>query len=482
MARTLDAKEILYALAALLLTTIAGFWLGVFKRIRRMIMQHKSLRSYRKALAETCSRLAVIGRRQGFSMKDVYVVLDLATSDLQEEKSEETQTNMQKSCVILAGPGAGKSTIVKHKILDHFETRFGIPFLLRLREYSPEKTIAEHFRDQLAAHGVPDPKLILAQNLGSPNSLCVLDGLDEVRPHHANEVYDRINSFYKEFFLRQRGVLIVTCRKEAYRNLPLDIRAILEVRPLTDEQIRRFAEKWPLPYPSGKNANSFLADLKETSRIHELARSPLLLVGGLMQYTESNLGVPEERVQYLARVGQWLVSEWAAAQDHPPDKYRVVYSRILSKLAFDMQRSGLSEIASLEAEKLIASWLPEYGFQATESASVLASIKTKTGILVGDLPQAVVFSQFGLQEYYASIDLLNEIGGEDEFVNLSSKVWWREPILLAIAQQREPAPFLKRLFEGNPLLAAEAVAECPTPPLAFQEQAIDACLSAIDQQ
>ena len=176
-----------------------------------------------------------------------------------------------------------------------------------------------------------------------PRSLCVLDGLDEVRPNLIQEVYERINSFYQEFFAKQPGSIIVTCRKEAYRNMPLDIPVIYEVRPLTDEQITRFAEKWPLMYPSGKNAERFLSDLFSMPRIHELARSPLLLVGGLMQYTESNLGIPEERVQYLARVAQWLVSDWATAQGHPPDKYRTLYPRILSRLALHMHIQETSE-------------------------------------------------------------------------------------------------------------------------------------------
>ena len=330
--------------------------------------------------------------------------------------------------------------------------------------------------------GVPDPELCVNRNLRRYESLCILDGLDEVRPNLVQAICDRINAFYQEFFSPQSaGTLIVTCRKEAYRELPLDLPQILEVRPLSDEQIRRFAKKWPLSYPPGKSADSFIADLFATTRIHELARSPLLLVGGLMQYTESNLGIPEERVQYLARVAQWLVSDWATAQGHPPDRFRTLYPRILSRLALHLHLHGRSECPSAEAVNLIASWLPGYGFDGTEANAVLSGLLTRTGILVRDVPQLIIFSQFGLQEYYASIDFLESVE-PGEVVRFANQPWWREVILLAVAQQKEPTAYVDLLFSSNPLLAAEAVAESPTPSMALQQRAVESCLRAIDGQ
>ena len=166
---------------------------------------------------------------------------------------------------------------------------------------------------------------------------------------------------------KSQGRLVVTCRKEAYRNLPLDIETINEVRPLTDEQMLRFAKKWPLPFPAGKSVETFMADLASTPQIFQLARSPLLLVGGLMQYTESNLGIPQERVQYLARIAQWLVSDWAVAQGHHPDPYRQLYPRVLSRLASQMHAEETSEYAADKAVKLIESWIPQYGVDSAKA-------------------------------------------------------------------------------------------------------------------
>lgn len=479
--KTLDPKEIVYALLAVIATAVMAFWRGLSRKLMAYFRLRRGLRLYRKALRTTCSSLTVIGRRQGFSMQDVYVPLDLAASDLTQEKPSFGHSELQKPCVIVAGPGAGKSTIVKHKILEWLERNDQIPFLVKLREYSPDRSIEEHLVSELKALNIPEPKITVSQALAHPDCCCVLDGLDEVRPHQADEVCTRINHFYQQYFSEQRGGLIVTCRKEAYRGLQLDIPVVFEVRPLTDQQIRRFADKWPLPYPVGKGASTFVADLFATPRIHELARSPLLLVGGLMQYTESNLGIPDERVQYLARVAQWLVSDWAVAQGHHSDKYRTVYPRLLSRLAFHMHWRELAELSVTEAVKMIGEWLPEYGVDANDAADVLSSVRKKTGIMVSDIPDQIVFSQFGLQEYYASVDLLERVD-HDQLLQLANARWWREALLLAIAQRNEPSTYLQALFAVNPLLAAAAVAECSTPSLELQEKAVDACLHAIDRQ
>jgi len=53
-------------------------------------------------------------------------------------------------------------------------------------------------------------------------------------------------------------------------------------------------------------------------------------------------------------------------------------------------------------------------------------------------------------------------------------------VLLALAQAKEPSQYLDSLFACSPLLAAAAVAECATPAVSAQEQAIHACLRGID--
>jgi hypothetical protein len=472
---------ILYSLLGSAALALFLWWFGGLRHLIRRVKVLRGLHSYRNEVRQVCSTLIVIGRRRGFSINDVFIPLDLAPSDLCAKVQEPTASR-PRVFVLLGGPGAGKSTVVKKFVLE--ELAIGVrrvPFFVRLRDYSGSVPLNIYLSEQLKKHGIPNPEVLVASELTIERSFCVLDGLDEVRPSLRNQVSTRINEFFHQYFTStRRGTLIVTCRKEAYRALPLDIDAMWEVRPLTDEQIRRFAQKWPPGYPTSKSADTFWRDLVSTPRIHELARSPLLLVGGLMQYTESNLGIPEERIEYLARVAHWLVADWATAQGHPPDLYRAVYPRLLAKIAYTMHKSETSEVPRADAIKLVQQALPSYGFAAADAELVLDSTMTRTGILVRESPAILVFAQFAMQEYYASIDALENLGIAG-LCEAAGKSWWREVILLAVAQEKEPTAYLNQLFEVNSVLASSAVAECPAPSLSVRGRAIQCCLDAIDK-
>lgn len=308
----------------------------------------------------------------------------------------------------------------------------------------------------------------------------MLDGLDEVRPHLQQSLYEAINSFYKAYFVsRNSGRLIVTCRKEAYRSIPIEISDIWEVVPLNDRQIQAFANKWPLGFPAGKSADGFWNDLSASPHILEVSRSPLLLVGSLLLYTESTLGIPGERAKYLQKIKNTLVEDWAAAQGHVPDPWRTAYTPILANIALQMQVDATAECPKKECVTLIATLLPDYGYEASAAADFLESLLTKTGILVRDVPGAVIFVQFTLQEYFASLYITNKYKPE-ELAQLARDNWWRETVLFAIAQQTDPSPYITALFEKVPMTGAMAVAEAPTVSLQLQETATELTLQQLD--
>jgi len=130
---SLDLKEIAYALAATVVATVAAIWLGAIRTAKRRFGLYRGLSFYKRSLREDCLSLTVIGRRQGFSLSDTYIPLDLAASDLAPARQEGFGSVGRTSHVVVAGPGAGKSTIVKHRILEHLSTNKTIPFFVRLR-------------------------------------------------------------------------------------------------------------------------------------------------------------------------------------------------------------------------------------------------------------------------------------------------------------------------------------------------------------
>ncbi len=485
--KTWDFNTIFYGILATFIFAILLGWRRIFTSLSKWIRNLVAKRRYTKSLQEECSNLIVVGKRQGLSMEQAFVQLDIVTSDLTTKTHDDVAIEhrrhgswLERTCVLIGGPGAGKSTLVKRRILEKLrynKRRVSLPLFLRLRDYVGHNSVEEAILHELSQVGFVSPNRLL-QDILQQSGLCILDGLDEVKPANRNKVIDDINTFYHKYYTK-RGTMIVTCRREAYLDTPLDIPDILEVRPLRDEQIQEFAHKWHYGFPRDKSAQTFWRDLTASPRIHELARSPLLLVGGLMQYTESNAGIPDERYKYLSRVSRWLISDWATAQGHPPDPYRSLYDRVLPKLALEMHMRNTAEILIDDAKDLLCQWLPTFGVSDKNATDVISNLRTRTGIIVGDDQHHLIFSQFGLQEYFASlaINLRAESQGIEELQPMS---WWREPILLAVAQQRDPNTSLDTLFSLDPILATAAVAECPTPSLKQQHKAVALCVQEVD--
>jgi len=370
---------------------------------------------------------------------------------------------------------------VKKELLDELNSKSRpIPFFLRLRDYEKGSSIEELLASHLKNYRIHDVELWVREFLREATPLCVLDGLDEVRPQILTDAYEAITRFYKTFFVSASpGRLIVTCRKEAYRSVPLPISDIWEVRPLDDDQIQSFAKNWPLGYPEGRNAIEFWNDLSASEKILEVSRSPLLLVGTLLLYSESGLGIPGHRLKYLDKIKRTLIEEWATKQGQPPDPLRDAYTPVLSTIALEMHNRNITELERRDCLALLPSILPQYGIEATRSEDFLNSLITRTGILVRDAIRThLIFVQFTLQEYFASLRLAAH--QPEQLAALEPIGWWREAILLSIAQQSDPTAFAKALFKTSPLVGALAVAEAPTPSLSLQGEAIAISLEQLD--
>jgi hypothetical protein len=206
-----------------------------------------------------------------------------------------------------------------------------------------------------------------------------------------------------------------------------------------------------------------------------------LLVGSLLLYTESNLGIPGERVKFLEKIKNTLVEDWGTAQGHPPDPRRIAYTPVLANIALRMHEKQTAELGKPECIAYIKELLPDYGFEPADADQFLESLLTKTGILVRDVPGEIIFVQFTLQEYFASLNLTVKYTPE-AIAKLHPESWWREAILFAISRAQNPTPFVTALFDTSPMMGAMAVAESPTPSLDLQDKAVAMVIKQLDAQ
>lgn len=457
----------------------------IFPALKNRYYLRKGKKTYIANLKQQITTLIAIGRRRGFQLNEVYVDLDLM--DLFPATDEHnSQDHLAHTFTLTGGPGAGKSTYAKNMIYKTIQQNNQFAYLLKLRNYVGAHSIEEALIDQLENSGIPDPSKFFKESRTHGKALIVLDGLDEVRPAMLSAVIIRVNEFLEKYRNTAGYTIVVTCRKEPLRQIELLTEQTYEVTPLNNSKIQQFAAKWPLGYPEGKSKETFWRDLSSAEKILELARSPLLLVGGLMQYTESNLGIPDERYEYLARISEWLTTAWTDAQNLPQDPYRHAYKRILMRFAHKMHEAGLSDIAKDEAIRDVRKWLPDIGLNPDDALSVLDSLINRTGIIIHDNPERLLFSQKSLQEYHCSTYLAKRTSivevltrARESIADSTQANWWREPILLCAAQLEDPTSLLEGLYEIDEALATAAVSECPAPSLKMQRRAVNFCIQSV---
>jgi len=473
-------SDALLQLLAPLLGVLFLWWKGGFGWTKEAILRLLSLRRYQRVLRADISSLPIIGKKEGFDLTKVYVDVRIAPSDL-VNKPEKHNLYPRSSYVLVGAPGAGKSTYVKNALLRSLkESPNRPPLFLRLRDFDRSHKIETLIAKRMEAQGIRNSEALVLAELRKGCVLCVLDGLDEVRPHLLEDAYESINAFYTAYFNDSvPGRLIVSSRKEAYRPLPLAIPAIWEILPLSDNQVQQFAKAWPLQYPHGRSPEEFWNDLSASEKILEVSRSPLLLVGSLLLYTESGLGIPGQKIKYLEKIKQTLIEDWAIAQGQPPDPLREAYSPALTAIAYEMHCRAVPELPRNDCLQLLAGIMPGLGQEAGSAPEFLDSLIKRTGILVRDIPGFVVFVQFTLQEYFASLALVAQVP-PNEIAALEPKAWWRETILFVAAQKTDASELIRNLFVNSPMLGALAVAETPTPSLSLQGEAIRLSLNHLD--
>lgn len=241
--------------------------------------------------------------------------------------------------VLLGEPGSGKSTVTRHLAWSHAVANLsdstiqsntplliGKPLPLRIelrrlnedRKQRPDYDFLTYASEVLLGRASLDiPPKMFEILLERRMMLIVFDGLDEVATlEDRRTLVEEIEAFVQQY---PGNRFLVTSRPVGYELAPLSgqIFSQAQVLPFDDQQIYVFLQNWythvlrlsPLSSEDQQELEELYRALKVNSRLHSLAKNPLLLtvITGLHHYER----LPDKRILVYDRCTDLLLETWA---------------------------------------------------------------------------------------------------------------------------------------------------------------------------
>jgi HEAT repeat protein len=395
--------------------------------------------------------------------------------------------------VILGDPGAGKTTLLKHIILafaqnqpDRLdlpgETR--LPIFVRLYDYVAKRanhpgdySLLDYFYTQAHENLMLNlPVGFFETELERGQGCVCLDGLDELGPAGLRrEVAAAVAALVSRY---PGNRYLVTSRLVGYNEAPLDQRNFVHhtVLPFSDDDIRRFVEKWYAarekdPTRVCEQSEDLVKRIMAQPPLQSLAANPLMLtIIALMHRIEAEL--PHERVKLYDKCVTALIETWEQVKQlSQADRERPYYRRLrplLEQLAFWLHTqpgtTGRTRAIKEGDLKLqISRFLldsPKLQLDEVETGqeaeAFVALVKSRTGLLVEQGDGVYTFAHLTFQEYLAAAHLKRRYvhGIEQMWQVIQSHLHdphWREVVLLLLGSLNEfdehPTALVCRIFE-----------------------------------
>jgi hypothetical protein len=367
--------------------------------------------------------------------------------------------------LLVGNPGSGKTTAIK-RLIQHLLTQPAnlnddgaqFPLLVRLRELEQGQALhcalatilglpyeAVELRSSVGATVVTRIEMrvmgehierVVARALSGTGAVILLDGLDEVwsdtRPAVAGEVARLVRAV-------AGAKVIVTSRTGEY-GAPVEGATILQLCPLTRDQVHEIALKW-LPDPT-----QFVQAL-ERLPYRDIADRPLLLTQLLLLYKRYGF-LPEQPAHVYKRVIRVLLEDWDAQRnivrkskysDFDPDRKSEFLSAIAYFLTYTLTKSQFDEDALVRAYERV---YEVFNLPPTDARQVAREIEAHTGIIVESGHETFEFSHLSIQEYLCANYIVRS--GSPALVRraLSGHM---APLAIAVALSSQPSEWLTRL-------------------------------------
>lgn len=396
--------------------------------------------------------------------------------------------------VIQAWGGYGKTTLLRHitytytsKTRNIGNTPDLIPVLLYLRQCQSKimatadgqridlPTLIEEFHIPNLPQGKTlklPPKWVKNQ-LQAGKMLVMLDGLDEVKEQWRDWVMKWIKKAIKDY---HSCFFIVTSRPSGYRNYARDSKLnSLFVKPLSKLQQKRFIQSWYLSLerdrsaapnnPSVKQeadrqARNLVAQLRKSQELSDLCKNPLLLniIVKLHSYY-SGEKLPKRRIDLYAEICRVQLGDRPMVKKIDMLLNREDSQKVLQELALYMVQSNQSQIDKKELMSQLKSYISNLG-EAIAPKNFLQRVEEVSELLV-KRDQDYEFAHLSFQGYLAAVEI-KEKQREDLLIENGNNSWWRETIILYIAQLKPAhfSQFVHKLLQDGSQKAGDLAYNC----------------------
>ena len=225
--------------------------------------------------------------------------------------------------VILGKPGAGKSTLVKHLILEELRVEETIPLRIGLKDY--ENYLLSHHDKNLLDFIIDDLNMRFGTSgLSRDNIIDVFtnetfsfyfDGLDEVFSElRRSKIRDDIENFSQNF---SNNNIVVTSRIVGYKDSPFDTSAfsIFMINDFNSDQINSYVHKWfniDIQDDTIRDEYFHKFEVERQSIGNDLLSNPLMLSIILILFTRG-FSIPSSRLAIYQSCTETLIDKW---EDH----------------------------------------------------------------------------------------------------------------------------------------------------------------------
>lgn len=358
------------------------------------------------------------------SNKELEAMIDLSYTN--EYPPEDVLENYQR-ILILAEPGAGKTTIAKKLALQVAEEYLDnnylkIPIFIDIAQYAGYNYNLHKYLESI--YSWENCWIYLERKLKEGSCVIFLDGLDEVgqkvaiKSTNSNTEYTtfHINNFvskypnckYIVFSRRSFGVL------EGFKHFNL--------KRFSSEDIDSFIQKWFDDEPA--IGRDFRARIYNNPVSFSFARNPLLLVS-LAVVFERDYEVPSRISEVLKRCLEILLSKWDHTRGIKREFKLITEEKklLLKELAFWMHEQEIRFIDKKDLINKIENILPDFGKPSNIAEDVFEEICQHNGILTDLSTKYCCFSHLSFQEFFTA-EYCNDHYNEKYLLEKIINPWW----------------------------------------------------------